>query len=846
MTNLKGTSIMNKSPEQCLLAKALYDNHAECADELAFRRGDILTILEKNIPESEGWWKCSLHGRQGLAPANRLHLLTDSQDSGVSLPSQNSLEELPSSPEKTCHMSSKLNRSPPPGVYEKMVGWVKLPQSVVSSSIDQVYELPAPLATAKIFTEKTLTFAKQDLFTLPRPIPASLSTINSQVYDVPSPQSQGRLTPKQEQQVYDIPSSSEKTGIHVPMSHVYDVPPPTAKVVSLGDMPCIVSPSTKTIRKVCYNTLPNPRKPGWIYDTPVSPDKTGWKKASPSSSPGQKGLYDIPPPRCTSALQNSPDDKSKPLKPQMYNQCRNELQVQKKINAPEMPVYAFPTPRDIIPTKSRIEYAVPPSFLIPRVEQQNTKPNIYDIPKGMSLFPQVGKDPEKKNDTSENCISCNPSWVPKNPRSISLELSEQDRLSISSEDSRASISSCSSASTDPSSTSSSEESGKEVMLDLELAKEMMTDLQHRVASSIASLMIFVSSKWRFKEYLEANIGEIHRAADHIKASLGEFLDFARLVSVNASTLTDNNLQVRIKKQLQIISDSYQILLETREALNNCNWSLDILITDKVQNNPDDLDRFVMVARTIPEDIKRFVSIIIANGKLLFKQNSEKEETTQLHMNTKHKLATFIQVPRRKDYDFHQGNIDLSKPRESEFSSEASSRNMRNVCDQDKSQKATNLEDVQKSVFKQAEKKKDLKTKNLSPSSHIALSRQNPEKKINLSEHCRLYFGGLLKAIGIFNASLSNNQPPEIFITQSKLIIMIGQKLVDSLCQETKEKDVRNEILCSSSHLCGLLKNLAVATKNAVLKYPNAAAMTELQEEAEKLYKHTQQVREKLE
>uniref|UniRef100_F6XQT6 Cas scaffolding protein family member 4 n=1 Tax=Monodelphis domestica TaxID=13616 RepID=F6XQT6_MONDO len=826
---------------QCILAKALYDNNAECADELAFRRGDILTILEKNVPESEGWWKCSLHGRQGLAPANRLHLLTDAQEGGLSLSSQNSLEELPGSPEKTNHGPSEINRSPLPGVYEQMVGWVKLPRPAVSPSTDQVYEQPAPLTTAKVFTEKTLSFAKQDLVTLPRPISALLSTINPQVYDVPSPQRPSHLIPKeQEQQVYDIPASSEKGGIHVPMRHVYDVPSPTARVFSLRDTPCVSSP-IKSVRKGLSNTLPNPQKPGWIYDTPVSPDKTSLRQAFLSSPPEQKAFYDIPPPRYTSTLQNSPNDKSKTHKPQ------NVLPVQKKNSLPEMPLCGFPLPRDILPLKPRTEYAVPPSFLIPRMEQQNTKPNIYDIPKGMSLAPQVGKDTEKKNDASENCVYHIPSWLPRHPRSISPEPSEQDRLSISSVDSRASISSCSSASTDPSSISSSEEPGKEVMLDLELAKEMVTDLQHRVASSIASLMIFVSSKWRFKEYLEANIDEIHRAADHIKTSLGEFLDFARLVSVNVSNLTDNNLQVRLKKQLQIIADSYQILLETMEALNNCNWSLDILITDKLQNNPDDLDRFVMVARTIPEDIKRFVSIIIANGKLLFKQTCEKEEANQLHIKSEHKFATFIQLPRRKDYDLHQETIAFGKPRESEFSSEPASKNMRNVCDQDKSQKTMNLEDVQKTVFKQeTEKKKDLKTKSLSPPNRKLLSRQDSEKKISLSEHCKLYFGGLLKAIGIFNASLSNNQPPEIFITQSKLIIMIGQKLVDSLCQETKEKDIRNEILCSSSQLCGLLKNLAVATKNAVIKYPNVDAIRELQEEADKLCKHTQQVREMLE
>lgn len=48
---------------QCM-ARALYDNIAESPDELAFRRGDLLTVLEQNTGGSEGWWLCSLRGRQ--------------------------------------------------------------------------------------------------------------------------------------------------------------------------------------------------------------------------------------------------------------------------------------------------------------------------------------------------------------------------------------------------------------------------------------------------------------------------------------------------------------------------------------------------------------------------------------------------------------------------------------------------------------------------------------------------------------------------------------------------------------------------------------------------------------
>lgn len=57
------------------MARALYDNIPECAEELAFRKGDILTVIEQNTEGLEGWWLCSLHGRQGIVPGNRVKLL---------------------------------------------------------------------------------------------------------------------------------------------------------------------------------------------------------------------------------------------------------------------------------------------------------------------------------------------------------------------------------------------------------------------------------------------------------------------------------------------------------------------------------------------------------------------------------------------------------------------------------------------------------------------------------------------------------------------------------------------------------------------------------------------------
>lgn len=145
---------------QTLLARALYDNHPDCSDELAFSRGDILTIVEQNVPESEGWWKCLLHGRQGLAPANRLQVLKET-------PADRSCPLLPrgldtdlTSSEALYQVPSLFCPPPPPGpVYEPMKSWVEGPPPPPATA--QVYEFPDSPSSARIVCEKTLSFPKQ-------------------------------------------------------------------------------------------------------------------------------------------------------------------------------------------------------------------------------------------------------------------------------------------------------------------------------------------------------------------------------------------------------------------------------------------------------------------------------------------------------------------------------------------------------------------------------------------------------------------------------------------------------------------------------------------------------------
>lgn len=113
--------------------------------------------MEQNVPESEGWWKCLLHGRQGLAPANRLQVLRETPaDRPCPLPPRGLDSDLTGS-EAPCQVFNSFSPPTPGPVYEPMKSWVEGP----SAATAQVYELPDSPSSARIICEKTLNFPKQ-------------------------------------------------------------------------------------------------------------------------------------------------------------------------------------------------------------------------------------------------------------------------------------------------------------------------------------------------------------------------------------------------------------------------------------------------------------------------------------------------------------------------------------------------------------------------------------------------------------------------------------------------------------------------------------------------------------
>ncbi|KAJ8360872.1 hypothetical protein SKAU_G00173970 [Synaphobranchus kaupii] len=833
-----------------ILAKALYDNTAECPDELAFRKGDIITVMEQNVAGSHGWWKCSLHGRQGLAPANRLHILSPDQAEGLYRGAVVGCltlcaEKPPSETSPRCdnpqniYQIPSIPRQPPGPTYECM---------------DQIYKVPsAPQPAPKGPTPTSQTHNQEG-----NPSPGRVSVAgggcspSSEVYDVPTCARRVSLFSVSPHQPFVrktslIPTSELEQKYDAgwmkcakSQANVYSIPPSLSQDPSY-DIP-MASTDEAQQRQACgYNTLPNPRKSEWIYDVPVLPEKPGREQASYGTLPSKaasagRQLYDTLPARvwpvqsCGSALSlydiPKPSSPPRPAKDLPGSPPRVEPRVSlydtpPGLKQPETSVYSVPPlsqeqPGSQCPRDS-LRGHVP-------VERRGAARPTYDRPRGRQLWDRIGAGAGSPHRSPAPRESLRRDKVEQEERDSVSSLSTRDSQrssTTSSSSTSSSTSSCDSLAL----SCSSPEPQREVSLSQEEASQRLVELQEAVCQAVPRLMVFVSSRWRSREHLGQHLPEIQAAVESISAAIAHFLDFALDVRGNARRLTDSNLQARLHKQLCILEDSGLILQQATGALGGDGWQLDALSQDPSQvQTPDQLERFVMVARTVPEDIKRLVSILNANGKLLFR-------------------------PTQRDADVSGGENQMEAKK-----SPVRNRQVGDSAGEDNDY--VQLQTKKEFELQQNSKKegKDIALNGTSPQKPRVEHKKAPPpppvradetRRHSLSEHCRLYFGALQKAIAVFVRGLQDGQPPERFIAHSKLVIMVGQKLVDTLCREAHSGQASQDLLCKSNHLCALLKQLAVATKKAALHFPDQQALQEAQDFAKELAQWAQHFRTSL-
>lgn len=233
---------------QTLLARATYDNHADAPDELNIRKGDIVTVIEKDIDGLVGWWLCLLHGQQGIVPGNRLQVIDPMQLVQMERKTTASKKRASYETDSDSHdVTDGIHASLPPASsnYDYLPNPVKTPGFVPQLSIKDMFDIPLKVnsTTTPSKTDTNVTdgiTASQELYDVPSSLNSTLDTSRSQqhpqdIYDIPlssnrSSSSNRNSANLSQQSGYDSPRSgrkdytanTEQDGL--PSTETYDVP----------------------------------------------------------------------------------------------------------------------------------------------------------------------------------------------------------------------------------------------------------------------------------------------------------------------------------------------------------------------------------------------------------------------------------------------------------------------------------------------------------------------------------------------------------------------------------------------------------------------------------------------
>ncbi|KAM9754840.1 LOW QUALITY PROTEIN: breast cancer anti-estrogen resistance protein 1 [Menidia menidia] len=658
-----------------ILAKALYDNVAESPDELSFRKGDIMTVLERDTQGLDGWWLCSLHGRQGIVPGNRLKILVGMYDSRQG-PDQ-SQRPLPpptqSAFAKTAPSVAVGNK--PPGAMHSAYSAPSPAQAPPPDSVYMmppshgpkggVYQVPSgpggphgtspspsPQAPTKapLRGHRQFNLPGQDIYQVP-------PSLGQDIYQVPPSLGQDiyQVPPSLGQDIYQVPPSLGPLPGQIPApvggtgtgQDVYQVPPsldkrswdsgtkPLSKVkvptrvgqiyvydTLKGDQDIYdVPPTRQQFSTQVYDTPPmvvkGPSSGQDIYDTPSGSDKNP-----------QQTVYDFPP----SVSKDVPD--GPPLREDTYDVPPHFAKLKPPPPGPPGPYLhnnmAADGDEDDEPPIPEDVYDVPPPLLADkRLRETAGGGDIYDIPAALRPPPHLHQQaqdvydfPREREEREEQSVYDVPPQVVRDAQSGVEDVSVSfKRLSACSTGSTHSSSSCSLDLVPVRDPSAPQPLAPPLALDLDLdqAMELLSRLTQAVESGVAQMMSLVSGNWRGAGRLEAVLPAMRAASERARGAVRDFLDFARDAAANAGRAPDRSLQAKLSRQVSKMEDGFRGLVRHGQALDAAAWSHVAMATPAAGG--DDLDRLIMAARGIPDDAKQLASFLHGNASLLFRRTN---------------------------------------------------------------------------------------------------------------------------------------------------------------------------------------------------------------------------------
>ena len=241
----------------------------------------------------------------------------------------------------------------------------------------------------------------------------------------------------------------------------------------------------------------------------------------------------------------------------------------------------------------------------------------YDIPRGVQCLDAPAASSEQASPEERDGVYDVPLHQPPEAKGPADAVDGINRLSFSSTGSTRSTMSTSSTTSKESSLSSPPAQDKRLLLGPDAALERLLRLQRALDGAVCSLVALVTADWRSYGYMERHANGVRAAPDRLELALRDYLHFAQGAAANAACLPELVLHHKVKRELQRLEDSHQILSQTSHELSEGGWSLDVLAVHKPHNKWDSLDRFVMVAKTVPDDAKQLSTTISANAEALF-------------------------------------------------------------------------------------------------------------------------------------------------------------------------------------------------------------------------------------
>nr|XP_046250452.1 breast cancer anti-estrogen resistance protein 1 isoform X2 [Scatophagus argus] len=949
-----------------VLAKALYDNVAESPDELSFRKGDIMTVLERDTQGLDGWWLCSLHGRQGIVPGNRLKILVGMYDN------KQQQQVTPSLPDAAAPCPASLVQRPLPlqSAYAKPTpaassaaiptsssGFTKkhLPSTQYTSmhqafstpnpaqpNPDTVYMMPpshgpkpslyqvpsgpsgspphiqpGPLSKAPALAQRQYQLSGQDIYQVPPSVgpgpgqgaaPPGGTGPGQDVYQVP-PSIDRRNWESSKKPLGKVVVPTRVGQVYVydtvkPEQDEYDIPPrhqpPTQQ--DIYDVP----PTRQQHNTQVYDTPPmvvkGPSSGQDIYDTPANTDKNT-----------QQMVYDFPP----SVSKDIPD--AQPVKEETYDVPPHFAKLMPPVIVPAGPYLHNNLNDDDEPPIPEDVYDIPPPILTDKHYHgdmggvSQSPQEIYDIPASLRTEGRSNQDvynfprerEEKGGERREHYVYDVPPQVVRDAQSTNEDLTMSfKRLSASSTGSTRSNHSASSLDMVPVRDTPSSSSlpapcsipGKPLILDLEQAMERLSRLQQAVESSVSLMMSFITGNWRSPAHLEDNLPAIHQAADRVRATVRDFLEFAQGAVANAAQATDRSLQTKLGRQVGKMEEVFQNLIQHSQSLDTISWSHTVLTASPP--GVDDLDRLIMTARGIPDDTKQLASFLHGNALLLFKRTNRQQQQLPLppipgdissHMigsgsgSCQGGEKVNIQsrpLPSPPKFTAAEEEEGVDRPYETTEEGwmedydyvhlqgkEEFEKNQRQLLEKGNIiRRKTHLEQQQIKQFERLEQEVIRPINNdmtgWVPSPHNSLTSQmaqngsgglsssklcHGDRQLILfyQEQCEQNVTTVTNAIDAFFTAVNSNQPPKIFVAHSKFVILSAHKLVfigDTLSRQASSPEVRARVAQSSNSLCEKLKDIVISTKTAALQYPSPGAATEMTERVRELAGYTQQFR----